>query len=1033
MITKNTSNAVSMDSRRFLGALNDSAQSRVAFFEERVQQMGLQAGKTWRLAALHAKQLFIEDVNTHNYLIAEHARESHGKVTITNIRPIEIVEGEKQSLFSESCTRLVSALAANNQREMSVAFDKMKAHRFSGRAIPASGVVRCKDNVTRNISITSPTMVGEDVRDQLVAVIVESLRDKVIVENGSVVAGYFDDGEKFRLPVTKWGGRKLIARRMRDAASNAYWSEGFQARITEVARLISENKIEEAVSMISPFLDEMEEFTMLTSGQVKTLVENTLATQGVFNQQLCDDTATLFHRTNMRVNKAKIVKEWHNIAKAAEHPVLSENVHRLAESKNFDAAMDKFLSLIFEAISNREVAAGALATTLESLRDKTPKIRESHDLSGKLNGLISRLQQQDFDDAAIYEAEDLIATIQEELSATDTLGNFDQMPGTDSGMGAGAGGVADSGLDVEPSEGSGAPVININSPLIQIGGSSSAAEEGADDLGGLDDDLGGIGEDDPMGGEGEEDLDALLGGGAAAAPPAAPPAPAQQAGQQPLMQGKERKGKPLAESRPNHFEMKTEDDDDMPDDDCELEESSDPYAFRRVGKVAAESLRAFDYGAPVLTDEGDIYRVVQIMHRLATEHKLKGKGLALNLESMAKAGINALGLRIPAGKMPKALEQVITSFHESKLPFPGAAAPFGKKGKQDDESEDSEDCDDDCDEGVAEDQHRGPWMKRRGFAKTSYKNQQHEGRARVQQAINEGIQWAARGQDDAILGEMAGVRFIFDHGTSEDVEPIILSEDGQVEIPIPEDIRESAYASANMVEGDDREFVTWLAESIEQLRPIGDGEDQALSEAIAKITTGPDGSLSVEVTPDVAVGEVEEGGMGEEDGMPGMGDEEMGDEMGMGDEEMGDEVPEDGMAPVDSIETGGEEGPPEMGGDSEAMPDFEGPDGGEGPVGGGEEPDSGSVADLAGAATRQMAPPARGGGHEDEHGMFEDEDVTVPTSAKYTKHVKDDRREIPASKMPGKAGNKLADIGPELKVDDGSGTNPPTAKKGSDQ
>jgi hypothetical protein len=35
--------AVKMDSRKFLSALNDSAQAKIAFFEERVQEMGRQA------------------------------------------------------------------------------------------------------------------------------------------------------------------------------------------------------------------------------------------------------------------------------------------------------------------------------------------------------------------------------------------------------------------------------------------------------------------------------------------------------------------------------------------------------------------------------------------------------------------------------------------------------------------------------------------------------------------------------------------------------------------------------------------------------------------------------------------------------------------------------------------------------------------------------------------------------------------------------------------------------------------------------
>jgi hypothetical protein len=237
------------------------------------------------------------------------------------------------------------------------------------------------------------------------------------------------------------------------------------------------------------------------------------------------------------------------------HPVLAENVQILSESKNFEAAYDKFLSLIFEAISNREVAAEALATTLEVLRNKTPKIRESHELSSKLDGLIGRLKEPKFDDAAIYEAEDLIATIQEELAASETLGDFDQMPG---GMDDDASDISDMAADA----GGAAPVININSPLIQIGGSSGSKESdlglgGEDDLDLGDETEGGVDADGVEGNlEGDSDLDlgeeepadddlaALLGGGGG------------------LGEGKNRRSNPFSESRPNHYEMKNKADDD---------------------------------------------------------------------------------------------------------------------------------------------------------------------------------------------------------------------------------------------------------------------------------------------------------------------------------------------------------------------------------------------------------------------------------------------------------------------------------------
>jgi len=998
---------VKMDSRKFLGALNTSAQAKVTSFESRIKKMGRKAGKNWQLVALRDADLFFEDVDTNQYYLAEYSGDS--KVTISNIRPVDIFEKEKQQVFEDTCMKLVNAIEENDQRGMAAMFNTMKKHRFSGRSVPFSGMVQCRDGVRRHIKVQTQNILDESVRPRLIAAIVEGLQDQVIVENGQVTSATFNDGSPVKLPVTKWAARKLVAKRMREAATSAYMSEGFQNRIHAIAGMISEGNIEEAVKFISPFLDEMEEFTLLTRAQAQTLVENAMATHAIFNQALCNDTATLFHRTNMRVNKNKIVAEWRNIAKKAEHPVLAENVQILSESKNFEAAYNKFLELIFEAISNREVAAEALATTLEVLRTKTPRIKESHELASKLDNLIVRLKDPKFDDAAIYEAEDLIATIQEELAANETLANFDQIPGQPEKSLAeqlGELGAVDAGGGE-----SGAPVININAPLVQVGGSSGGAEEealggeelGAEEelggLGGEEEELGGLGgEEEELGGLGGEEaggeLADLLGGGG-------------------LGEGKRRR-KALRESRPIHAEMKPEGDDDMPDfdDDEDLDESLDPYALN-AGVRLAENMALSEYGSPVITDDKDMRRIVAIMNKLAEEHGLEGKKLEESLESMARAGIKAIGLRIPNGKIGRALEQVVESYiEESDKPFPGAAPPFGS---DDDEGGDDGGDDEDEDDFV-EDQFKGPRIRGRGFKKTAYKPRELKNES--------ALKWG-EAQDDAVAGSINGVGFIFDHGgINEELKPVILSEDGALEIPVPEQLYHDAFAAAGLTkDGNPDRFAAWLSESIEQLRPVSDAEDRALKEAMAKITTTPDGQIQVEVTDDVGVGEVGDEGMEGMEGMEGLEGEE------------GLEGGEEEMAPVDSMEVE-EPGAEEAGLPGEEMPDFEGAGelGGEAGAEMGAEPAAAPVdpnaAPQPAAAPAQPAQPAAPAPEEEQ---FEDKDVTSPQSSKYTKHVKDNKRDMPAHKMTGKTDDKLDSIGPDLKVDDGSGTKPPTAKSQSDK
>jgi len=1091
------SSSIKMDSRKFLSALNDSAQARVSFFSEKVEEMGKLAGKQWRLAALRSKDLFIEDVNDNQFFVASHTKDQ-GRIAISNIRSIEVVEGEKAGLFEDSCLRLVNAIEENDQSKMSSAFGRMKAQRFSGRTVPASGVVRTRDGIIRNISVSQDGF-NESVKDKLVSTIVESLQDKVIVENGQVTAGYFNDGQRFRLPVTKWATRKLVARKMRDAANTAYQSQGFQERILAVSNMIAENKIENAIKTLAPFLMEMEEFTLLNRKQVSTLIENTLATQGVFNQQLCDDTSTLFFKTNLKVSKNKIVKEWKAIARNAEHPVLAENVQILSESKNFEASYNKFLHLVFEAISNRQVAAESLATTLQVLRDKTPKIKESHDLSSKLMSLISRLKRSDFDDSAIYEAEDLIATIQEELSASESLKDFDSMPGDMGGAGGGMNAPVDA---ISNGGGKGQPIININSPLIQIGGSSGSAEEeelepemppSEDDE--LDSMLGGDEELAPApGAPAPAPAPAPAGPGAAGAP-AAPAAPAP-----PRFESRNRFSS-LNESRPLHYEMNDENDDlsdDTEENDQEIEESNDPYAFSGKGK----SSYLMEYGSPVIKDEADLDRVVGLMRRLAVEHNLTGRDLAENLDDMAEASIEAVGLRVPEARMEAAIEQAVQSFiSEAKAPFPGAAKPFGKKHKDDEDSdEDSEesegnpfatvkeslrppkpttdpaafgpgevltndtemydvferswaqwgddsndrkyvkvgtktarqlaqkygpDWDDvvkggyivlardiydametgnlvdlfarrsdgtpaisratggDEGDGFAEDQYKSARMKKAGYgragmtASKSKKGVASEGR----------ITWLEQ-QEDAAMGMINGVNFILDHGgAASSIQPVILSEDGiSAEIPIPAKLVKGALASAGLAKGDSSAFTRWLTESVEQLRGASSEEDQALNEAMAVITTGKNGSMKVELSGDIDV-----------------------DDEDIDDEDM------DEMKPVDAVEIEPVDDTVEVKKDldGDEMPDFDKDDESDDEEDEDEESDEDDESD------------------DDDEGLAEDMDITAPSEGGYNKVANADRREVPKHAIGKKGnGNKLEGMGPDLKTDDGKGSNPPFARKG---
>lgn len=1022
---KNT--PVVMESRKFLGAINGGLQAKITVMEGRVREMGRQASANWRLVSLSGDHLFIEDVDTNTFYVADHKREKGNTLTIDNVRPLQIIESKKKSVFEASCRQLIDAIEENDQRGMNAAFNKLAGQKFTARTVPTTGIVRTFDGVTRHINVASDdTILDESIRPRLVSAIVAGLTDQVTLHEGVPVSGTFASG-RIKLPVTEWTCRKAVARHMRTVAENAYYSPGFQNRVHEVAQHIYNDKIEEAIKTVSGFLAEQQEFTTLNRAQTRRLVENALAAKAIFNDQLCKDTATLFWRTNLKVNKDAILKEWAVTAKKAAHTTLLENVRILESVKdtNFEGAYEKFINLVFnEAVGPRDVQVGAYKTALVALKE-TPKIRESGDLSGKIDELIERLEQSEQDHAVIAEVEDLLAEVKNEMNALETMDSFDQMPGSKEGneppLGSGMGGD-DMGMGGE--EGGKQTVVNFNINIgkdgVDVGG---MGDKGGGDEGGGDEDLdamlAGGGGDEGGGDEGGgDDLDSLLAGGGEEEEE-------EEGGEDDLaalLKG---------ESVENHGRDAINED--------------DPYHF--AGTAKAGGGLGSDYGTNPIEIAEDCMKAVRAMLRIAEHNDLTGNSLVERAPELAAHGIKAAGIMVPERRRDQAVEQVCSAFFDE----------LDRLGL-----------------GLDEDQFKGPWRhvwgrKKAAINRREAKKTASESARKRSQAVNEDmagcsddnscdtpmaaksqvpqrkkrgapkVEWVEE-QDTGKKGYFGGVGFVFDHGGDSPIEPAILSEDGEVVVDIPRELTESAFAAADMALGDPQPFLRWLANNIEQLRPLNEGDnglqgdiDDAIQESQVRITTSPDGGIQVEVDsedPNVAMTEpgMDDDPMG--DGMGGDPIDGMGDEMGMPDDggPAGD-ADVTGMEPVDSLppdmEGGGEIG--DIGGDGEIgadVPDFEGEGGGPpseltdegGDEGGGDEggappppPKKKGPPSSGDKGPPKKGPPAPKKGKDDE-GVAEDRDITDPKSKKYNTTKQDHRKEATATK-PGKADGKLDGFG----------------------
>ncbi len=516
---------VAMDARKFLSAINGSAQAQIAFYEDAVQRLGGQNGQEWELTALQGSRIIFEDVATNTFMVADHSREKGGRVKISNIRRIELHEDKKPELFEQACLSLVEAIEGGDVKVMDAAFNKVAASRFRSTTIPPSGIVKTKDGMVRCVAVEGAKSLGERIVDQL--------SDKYTIdESGNIEASFVekDDGN-WDFGVSELTTRRLVAKNMLEVAAGAYRSPNFQAMVEAVGGLICKDRIEEAIKYSSKFLRENQEFCLLSKARWADLVGDALAAKLHFNENLVEDVTTLMFKTNLKVNHDELVDAWRKTAERAGHPVMLENVDNLSEADDFEEAYEEFLGTIIEATG--ETTRGALLAGLELLQQKVASGDVDDPTAEELEGAISNLRDKG-DSASIWEAMEILDSVRRHTDKMQGLDDFDQMPGPgsdseipegeedmggDLDIGANAGG-SDKPLEItiamDPAKMAASAAAEAEPDL----GLGEEGEEGGDefnlsslediDLEGEEEGLKGGGEEE--GGEEEDELAALAAG-----------------------------------------------------------------------------------------------------------------------------------------------------------------------------------------------------------------------------------------------------------------------------------------------------------------------------------------------------------------------------------------------------------------------------------------------------------------------------------------------------------------------------------------
>jgi hypothetical protein len=422
---------VTMDARKLLSTINQGYAGQISVMENRLQKLGLELNRKFRLVSLANNALMFEDVKSNNYYRADYKIAEH-QITLENIKQIVVVDEKKPEIFNKACRELVEAIENDDSSKADKIFGQIEKGYCTPNVIPESGIVKTRDGVVQRIHINE-SIISESIYPVLVKTIKESITSaKMVIKEGVIT--YNDQNVK--LPVSKLTLRQVNARHMRNVAESAYQSDNFGKLIKACAAHISNANIREAIKLSKDFLTEEQEFTLLNKDEFGTLIENTLFSNGIFNHKIVEDTANTLWETNCFVNKDAILKEWKIAAEDIKSKNLTENVKLLEDVSNnpkkFSEAYDSFVkSVLVEDMSSKAVKAQAYLNMLKLVKNVVSGSDADAAVQGAVDDLVIRLESDinNIDDATLYEVEDLLATVGSDLiTDVQTLGDFNKIP-----------------------------------------------------------------------------------------------------------------------------------------------------------------------------------------------------------------------------------------------------------------------------------------------------------------------------------------------------------------------------------------------------------------------------------------------------------------------------------------------------------------------------------------------------------------------------------------------------------------------------
>lgn len=323
--------------KKFLRTINSGMPSTIKYFKDKIKSIGEKTNRNLELTTVNGSTIIFEDIDKNAYYQGKIYRAESGSISeIKDIEKLEIYDEHRGKLLSEAYDNLIEGISKDDYKQANNAFNKLKVFKFRNSVTPNNGNVICKDGEIHKITINEQFNINAHVLKETFEQFIEdkAFKDEDDEISSIVLAEDIELKETLKKVPSKEIMEVKIALE-RERMKKAYQTPEFVNLIFEVAKLINEDKLEEAIIKTSSYISEEQTLLLLTESELIDTIGYALATKGVFNDTIGYHVANVISETGLQTNKKDMIDFWQDVDAQINNKKIKSLIESLHQN-NFD-------------------------------------------------------------------------------------------------------------------------------------------------------------------------------------------------------------------------------------------------------------------------------------------------------------------------------------------------------------------------------------------------------------------------------------------------------------------------------------------------------------------------------------------------------------------------------------------------------------------------------------------------------------------------------------------------------------------------